>query len=64
MTKNKKTGSLGTRLPIQYNFYLYMYLCIADSRDEYNRSPVHYACISGHLNLVEYLVNANCDVSE
>ncbi len=30
-----------------------------------NRTPLHYACVLGHKDVVQYLVEmANCDISE
>ena len=50
---------------VQYICCNIHHLCCADVRDEDNRSPLHLACVGGHKDMVEYLVEkANCDVSE
>ena len=37
----------------------------ADVKDQEDRSPLHLACVGGHKDVVEFLVEkANCDVSE
>ena len=39
-------------------------LCI-DTRDQYNNTPLHYACSGGRLDVVQYLVEeAQWDISE
>ncbi len=40
-----------------------MVLC-ADVRDDYNWTPLHDACLEGHKDVVQYLVEAKCDISE
>ena len=40
-------------------------MCCTDVRDEGHRSPLHLACLGGHKDVAQYLVEkANCDVSE
>ncbi len=42
----------------------YGVLC-ADVRDYENMTPLHNACLGGHKDVVQYLVEkANCDIGE
>ena len=44
--------------------YIY-HLCCTDVRDEGHRSPLHLACLGGHKDAAQYLVEkANCGVSK
>ena len=51
---------------VQHNashFIIIHYLCCTGVRDV--RSPLHWACVGGHKDMVKCLVEkANCDVSE
>ena len=50
---------------VSNNLILCTQLCYTDVSDENDRSPLHCACLGGHKDVVEYLVEkANCDVSE
>ena len=60
-------------LTISYTFiqplydicFLYITMQHTDVRDEQNMTPLHYACIGGHKDLVVYLIEViKCDVGE